>query len=138
MLSLLLSVFHLTIFYIIIADCLLIYILFISSIFLFFLLDESKFFLNVYNLSFSYHFINIIISIIFKSLKTHSKLNSYLNNEILFNNEDILKYSLKIWKNIEYKYPTITLMAKNILLIPVFNIGVKRIFNTIHNVCHYY
>ena len=55
-----------------------------------------------------------------------------------FNDEDIFKYSLKMWKNIEHKYSIITLMTKNILSISASDIDVEQIFNTAHDVCHYY
>ena len=60
-----------------------------------------------------------------------------MNDEILFNNKDIFKYSLKMWKNIKYKYFTITLITKNILSILIFNINIEQIFNTAHNICYY-
>ena len=71
-------------------------------------------------------------------MRTCLKLNFYLNNEILFNNENILKYSLKIWKNIKYKYFIIIIIIKNILLISIFSIGVERIFNITHNIYYYH
>ena len=70
-------------------------------------------------------------------MRTHSELNSYLNDDILFNDEDILKYSLKMWKNIEHRYFIIALMTKNILSISASDIDVEWIFNTAHDVCHY-
>ena len=73
-----------------------------------------------------------------KSLKTYSELNSYLNDDIFFNDEDILKYSLKMWKNIEHKYFIIALMTKNILSISASDVDVEWIFNTAHDVCHYH
>ena len=83
---------------------------------------------------------NIIILSHFTSklLRTYSKLNSYLNNDIFFDNEDILKYSLKMWKNIKHKYSIIALMTKNILLISVSDVDVEQIFNTACNVCYYH
>ena len=65
-------------------------------------------------------------------------MNSYLNDDIFFNDENIFKYSLKIWKNIEHKYFIIVLMTKNILSISASDIDVEQIFNTAHDVCHYY
>ena len=60
----LLSVSHLIISYIIITDYLLIHTSSVSASVLFFLLDESEFFLSFHSLNFSYHFISIIISIV--------------------------------------------------------------------------
>src|SRR5437667_8820527 len=60
----LLSVSHLIIFYIIITDYSSIYTLSVSVSVFFFSLDKSEFFSNFHNLSFSYHFISIIILII--------------------------------------------------------------------------
>ena len=54
-----------------------------------------------------------------------------------FDDEDIFKYFLKMWKNIKYKYFIIALMTKNILSISVSDVDVKWIFNTAHDVCHY-
>ena len=71
-------------------------------------------------------------------MRTCSELNSYLNDDIFFDDEDILKYSLKMWKNIEHKYFTIALITKNILSISASDVDVKWIFNTAHDVCHYY
>jgi len=71
-------------------------------------------------------------------LRTHSELNSYLNDDIFFDDEDILKYSLKMWKNIEHKYSIIALMTKNILSISASDVDVEWIFNTAHDVCHYH
>ena len=70
-------------------------------------------------------------------MRTCSELNFYLNNDIFFDDEDIFKYSLKMWKNIEHKYSTIVLMTKNILSISAFDIDVEQIFNTAHDICHY-
>ena len=70
-------------------------------------------------------------------MRTCSELNSYLNDEILFDDEDILKYSLKMWKNIEHRYFTIALMTKNILSISTFDIDVEWIFNTAHDIYYY-
>ena len=55
-----------------------------------------------------------------------------------FNDEDIFKYSLKMWKNIEHKYSIIILMTKNILLISAFDVDIEWIFNTAHDICHYH
>ena len=73
-----------------------------------------------------------------KSLKTCSELNSYLNDDIFFDNEDIFKYFLKMWKNIEHKYFIIVLMTKNIFSISASDVNVEQIFNTACDVCHYY
>ena len=70
-------------------------------------------------------------------MRIHSELNFYLNDDIFFDDEDILKYFLKMWKNIEYRYFIITLMTKNILLISASDVDVEWIFNTAHDVCHY-
>ena len=74
---------------------------------------------------------------IFKSLRTCSELNFYLNDDIFFDNEDIFKYSLKMWKNIKHRYSTIVLMTKNILSISASDIDVEWIFNTACDVCYY-
>ena len=58
-------------------------------------------------------------------MKTHSELNSYLNDDIFFDDENILKYSLKMWKNIEHKYFIIALMTKNILSISASDVDVE-------------
>ena len=71
-------------------------------------------------------------------MRTCSELNFYLNNDIFFDDEDIFKYSLKMWKNIEHRYSIIVLMTKNILSISAFDIDVEWIFNTVCDVCHYH
>src|SRR5437667_9114536 len=63
-LLLLLSVSHSIISYIIVIDCSLIHTLSVLASVFFFSLDESEFFSNFHNLSFSYYFISIIISIV--------------------------------------------------------------------------
>ena len=70
-------------------------------------------------------------------MRTYSELNSYLNDDIFFDDEDIFKYSLKMWKNIEYRYSIIALMTKNILSISTFDVNVEWIFNTAYDICHY-
>ena len=70
-------------------------------------------------------------------MRTCSELDSYLNDDIFFDDEDILKYSLKMWKNIEHRYFTIALMTKNILSISASDVDVEQIFNIAHDVCHY-
>ena len=71
-------------------------------------------------------------------MRTCSELNSYLNDDIFFDDEDILKYSLKMWKNIKHKYSIIALIIKNILSISASDIDVEQIFNTTCDVCHYH
>ena len=71
-------------------------------------------------------------------MRTYSELNSYLNDDIFFDDEDIFKYSLKMWKNIEYRYSIIALMTKNILSISASDVDVEQIFNTACDICHYY
>ena len=55
-----------------------------------------------------------------------------------FDDEDIFKYFLKMWKNIKYKYFIIALMTKNILSISTFDVDVEWIFNIACDICHYY
>ena len=62
----LLSVSHSIISCMIITDYSSIHTSSVSASVLFFLLDETEFFLNFHNLSFSYYFISIIISIVFE------------------------------------------------------------------------
>jgi hAT family C-terminal dimerisation region len=60
-----------------------------------------------------------------------------LNDDIVFDNEELLKYPLQMWKQIEHRYPTIAIMAKDILSIPASGVGVERVFNTARDTCHY-
>jgi hypothetical protein len=60
-----------------------------------------------------------------------------LDDNILFEDKEILEYSLEIWKKIKHSYPTVALMTKNILSIPASDVGVKQLFNTACDICYY-
>jgi hAT family C-terminal dimerisation region len=72
-----------------------------------------------------------------KPSRTRSELDSYLDDELNFDSEELLQDPLKMWKQIEHRYPTVALMAKDILSIPASGVGVERIFNTAGDTCHY-
>ena len=64
-------------------------------------------------------------------------MDSYLNDDLVFDDPELLKFPLEMWKQIERNYPTIAIMAKDILSIPASGVGVERLFNTARDICHY-
>ena len=71
-------------------------------------------------------------------MKTCSEIDAYFYDDLYWENSELLKYSLKMWKLIEHKYFIIIMMTKNILSISASDVDVEQLFNTAQDTCHYH
>ncbi|EEP81104.1 predicted protein [Uncinocarpus reesii 1704] len=80
-----------------------------------------------------------IENILFKQ-SHQSQVNSQNEMEQYLNNENLMTSSMSLleqWQNLKPVFPTMTHMVRDILAIPLTDVGVEQIFNTVQDICHY-